>query len=52
MQTKRRLWLKQIGLGIAGIGLANVQSYAAPVLSADFIDNLGNDKWLNLFTLQ
>jgi len=39
MQTKRRLWLKQIGLGIAGIGLANVQTYAAPVLSADFIGN-------------
>jgi len=42
MQTKRRLWLKQIGLGIAGIGLANVQSYASPLLSADFIDKLEN----------
>ena len=28
-QTKRRLWLKQIGLGVAGVGLANFKSFAA-----------------------
>jgi histidinol-phosphate aminotransferase len=43
MENKRRLWLKQIGLGIAGIGLANVKSYASPVLSEDYFDNLEND---------
>jgi histidinol-phosphate aminotransferase len=40
MENRRRLWLKQIGLGIAGIGLANVKSYAFPVMSEDFFDNL------------
>ena len=30
MQTNRRYWLKQIGLGIAGIGLANLKSFASP----------------------
>jgi histidinol-phosphate aminotransferase len=30
METGRRLWLKQIGLGIAGIGLANLPSFASP----------------------
>ena len=46
MENRRRLWLKQIGLGIAGIGLANVKSYASPVLSEDFIDNLKNHNTL------
>lgn len=30
MQASRRRWLKQIGLGVAGIGLGNFQSFAAP----------------------
>ena len=42
MENRRRLWLKQIGLGIAGIGLANVKSYASPIMSEDFIDNIEN----------
>lgn len=42
MENRRRLWLKQIGLGIAGIGLANLKSYASPVMSEDFFDNLEN----------
>lgn len=46
MENKRRLWLKQIGLGIAGIGMANFKSYAAPVTSTDFIDNLENPNTL------
>ena len=36
MENKRRLWFKQIGLGITGIALANVKSYASPVVLADF----------------
>ena len=42
MENRRRLWLKQIGLGIAGIGLANVKSYASPLMSENFFDNLEN----------
>jgi histidinol-phosphate aminotransferase len=30
MEPNRRLWLKQIGLGVAGIGLANFKSLALP----------------------
>ena len=30
MESNRRLWLKQIGLGVAGIGLANFQPFALP----------------------
>jgi histidinol-phosphate aminotransferase len=30
MQTNRRLWLKQIGLSVAGIGLANLKSFSSP----------------------
>ena len=30
MQTNRRIWLKQIGLGAAGIGLANLNTFASP----------------------
>jgi histidinol-phosphate aminotransferase len=30
METNRRLWLKQIGLSAAGIGLANFNSFASP----------------------
>ena len=40
MENRRRLWLKQIGLGIAGIGLANVKSYASSVTSEVYLDNL------------
>ncbi len=31
METNRRSWLKQIGFGIASLGLANIESYASPV---------------------
>ena len=30
MQTNRRKWLKQIGLGVAGIGVARLQTFASP----------------------
>jgi histidinol-phosphate aminotransferase len=42
MENRRRLWLKQIGLGIVGLGLANVKSYASPVISEDFFDTSEN----------
>lgn len=42
MESNRRLWLKQISLGVAGIGLSNFQSFAS--LTNDFFkfspDNL------------
>ena len=30
MELNRRLWLKQIGLGVAGVGLVNLRSFASP----------------------
>lgn len=30
MQTNRRYWLKQIVLGVAGVGVANLKSFASP----------------------
>ena len=30
MQTNRRYWLKQIGIGVAGIGLTNLKTFASP----------------------
>ena len=42
MENRRRHWLKQIGLGIAGIGLANVKSYASTIVSEDYFDDLEN----------
>jgi histidinol-phosphate aminotransferase len=43
MATNRRLWLKQIGLGVAGIGLTNIKSYASPAFSENFFGDLGNN---------
>jgi histidinol-phosphate aminotransferase len=40
MQTNRRLWLKQIGLSVAGIGLANLKSFASP---QQIFFEIGND---------
>ncbi len=31
MISNRRHWLKKIGIGVAGIGLANFNSFASPV---------------------
>ena len=33
MISDRRHWLKKIGIGVAGIGLANFNSFASPVES-------------------
>ena len=43
METNRRLWLKKIGIGIAGIGLTNVNSFASPLVSENLIDRFDND---------
>lgn len=43
METDRRLWLKKIGIGIAGIGLTNFNSFASPLVSENLIDSFKND---------
>jgi histidinol-phosphate aminotransferase len=40
METNRRLWLKNIGIGVAGIGLTNFNSFASPPASENAIDSL------------
>lgn len=43
METNRRLWLKKIGIGIAGIGLTNFNAFASPLVSENLIDSFEND---------
>jgi histidinol-phosphate aminotransferase len=43
METNRRLWLKKIGIGVAGIGLTNFNSFASPLVSENVIDTFEND---------
>lgn len=43
METSRRLWLKKIGIGVAGIGLTNFNSFASPIESENFTDSFEND---------
>lgn len=43
METNRRLWLKKIGIGIAGIGLSNFNSFASPHISENLINSFEND---------
>ena len=43
METNRRLWLKKIGIGVAGIGLANFTSFASPLEKENLINNFEND---------
>ncbi len=43
METNRRLWLKKIGIGVAGIGLANFNSFASPLVSENLITSFEND---------
>jgi len=42
MAINRRHWLKQIGLGVAGIGLSDIRSYASPAISENYSDNTNN----------
>lgn len=39
METNRRKWLKQVGLGAAGIGLANLNTFAAPIAALQALSN-------------
>jgi histidinol-phosphate aminotransferase len=41
MGTNRRLWVKQIGLGLAGVGLASIESFASPA-TQQFLDEYGS----------
>ncbi|HNP33738.1 MAG TPA: aminotransferase class I/II-fold pyridoxal phosphate-dependent enzyme [Flavobacterium sp.] len=43
METSRRLWLKKIGIGVAGIGLTNFNSFASPVVSGNSVTNFETD---------
>lgn len=43
MEPNRRLWLKKIGIGVAGIGLVNFNSFASPLVSENLIDTFEND---------
>jgi histidinol-phosphate aminotransferase len=43
MESNRRLWLKKIGIGVAGIGLTNFSSFASPVVAENLIDSYEND---------
>lgn len=43
MEPNRRLWLKKIGIGVAGIGLTNFNSFASPHVSENLIDTFEND---------
>ena len=46
METGRRLWLKKIGIGVAGIGLMNFNSFASPPVSENLINSFENDAYL------
>ncbi|QBZ98682.1 pyridoxal phosphate-dependent aminotransferase [Flavobacterium sangjuense] len=43
METSRRLWLKKIGIGVAGIGLTNFNSFASPLVSENLITSFETD---------
>ncbi len=43
METNRRLWLKKIGIGVAGIGLTNFNSFASPLVSENSINSFETD---------
>ncbi|MDG2432136.1 histidinol-phosphate transaminase [Flavobacterium sp.] len=48
MEKRRRLWLKQVGLGFASIGLANVKSYASPTLPQEILSIADKDNLIFL----
>lgn len=43
METNRRIWLKKIGLGVAGMGLTNFNSLASPLLSENLTTSFEHD---------
>lgn len=46
MQINRRNWLKQLGIGVSGIGLAKLNTFASP--TADFFESMVGDATINL----
>ncbi|WP_421797724.1 histidinol-phosphate transaminase [Haliscomenobacter sp.] len=46
MQINRRNWLKQLGIGVSGIGLANFNTLASPTV--DFFESIVGDATINL----
>ena len=46
MQINRRNWLKQLGIGVSGIGLAKFNTFASP--TADFFESMVVDATINL----
>lgn len=46
MQINRRNWLKQLGVGLSGIGLASFNTLGTP--AADFMESLVGDSPINL----
>ncbi len=52
METTRRLWLKKIGIGVAGIGLTNFNSFASPLVSENLINSFENDAKSIFFTFK
>ncbi|VXB57020.1 Histidinol-phosphate aminotransferase [Flavobacterium sp. 9AF] len=43
METSRRLWLKKIGIGVAGIGFTNFNSFASAPASENLIPSFESD---------
>ena len=43
MEPNRRLWLKKIGIGVAGIGLSNFNTFASPLVSENLINSFEDD---------
>lgn len=43
METNRRLWLKKIGIGVAGVGLTNFNLFASPIESEILINRFENE---------
>lgn len=43
MEPNRRRWLKNIGIGLTGIGLSNFNSFASPFVSENLINSFEND---------
>lgn len=43
METNRRVWLKKIGLGVAGMSLTNFNSFASPLVSENLTTSSEHD---------
>lgn len=43
METNRRVWLKKIGIGVAGMSLTNFNSFASPLVSENLTTTFEHD---------